>query len=252
LLHRRDESHVFKTAFGTNAVLHPQGGGKVVDLRRQDSLTCDAPLHICHLLVILSSHSLSIRYLPSAIRASRSLRSPSSRGVDLRRRLLSGMMKVDKNFLACSPNLCVTVSNTMTGNTSTSHDPAELGELERGILSIIWRVGKVTAEQVREKLDRRLKDSTVRTVLRRLEEKGYLAHSVEDRTFVYRPAESRQRVAGRAVKRIVDWFCEGSVEALLVGMVDSKVLDRAELQRLADRIAAAQKNATPVKKEARS
>jgi hypothetical protein len=52
-------------------------------------------------------------------------------------------------------------------------------------------------------------------------------------------------VAGRAVKRIVDWFCEGSVEALLVGMVDSKVLDRAELQRLADRIAEAQKTAPP-------
>jgi predicted transcriptional regulator len=131
----------------------------------------------------------------------------------------------------------------MTSNTPSSHDPAELGDLERGILSIVWRLGAVTAEQVREELDRPLKDSTVRTVLRRLEEKGYLAHSVEARTFLYRPAQSRQRVAGRAVKRIVDWFCEGSVEALLVGMVDSKVLDRAELQRLADRIAAAQKTA---------
>ena len=141
----------------------------------------------------------------------------------------------------------------MASNTSSLHDPAELGELERDILSIVWRLGAVTAEQVREELDRPLKDSTVRTVLRRLEEKGYLAHSVEDRTFIYRPAESRQRVAGRAVKRIVDWFCEGSVEALLVGMVDSKVLDRSELQRLAERIAAAQKNiASDKKKEAKS
>ncbi len=140
----------------------------------------------------------------------------------------------------------------MTGNThpghknikttSSGHDPAELGELERSILTLVWRMGAATAEQVREELGRPLKDSTIRTVLRRLEEKGYLAHSVENRTFVYRPAESRQCVAGRAVKRIVDWFCEGSVEALLVGMVDSKVLDRAELQRLADRIALAQKN----------
>jgi predicted transcriptional regulator len=129
--------------------------------------------------------------------------------------------------------------------TSNTHDPAELGELEREILSIVWRLGSVTAEQAREELDRTrtLKDSTVRTVLRRLEEKGYLAHSVDDRTFVYRPAESRQKVAGRAVKRIVDWFCEGSVEALLVGMVDSQVLDRTELQRLATRIAEAQKQA---------
>jgi hypothetical protein len=47
-------------------------------------------------------------------------------------------------------------------------------------------------------------------------------------------------VAGRAVKRILEWFCEGSVEQLLVGMVDSSVLDRKELQRLAERIAVAQ------------
>jgi predicted transcriptional regulator len=135
----------------------------------------------------------------------------------------------------------------MASNATPGHDPAELGELERSILLIVWRLGTITAEQVREELGRPLKDSTIRTVLRRLEEKGYLAHSVENRTFLYRPAQSRQRVAGRAVKRIVDWFCEGSVEALLVGMVDSKVLDRAELQRLADRIAMAQRTAPPAK-----
>jgi predicted transcriptional regulator len=137
----------------------------------------------------------------------------------------------------------------MTSNATPDHDPAELGGLERDILSIVWRAGNVTAEQVREELARPLKDSTVRTVLRRLEEKGYLTHTTENRTFLYRPSESRQRVAGRAVQRIVDWFCEGSVEELLVGMVDSKVLDRAELQRLADRIAVAQKNQSSEKKE---
>jgi BlaI family penicillinase repressor len=135
----------------------------------------------------------------------------------------------------------------MKSNTQASHDPAELGELERSILSVVWRKAQINAEQVREELGRPLKDSTIRTVLRRLEEKGYLTHSVEERTFVYRPAETRQRVAGRAVKRIVDWFCEGSVEALLVGMVDSKVLDRGELQRLAERIAVAQKSAAEPK-----
>ncbi len=129
----------------------------------------------------------------------------------------------------------------MARNTSSGHDPAELGDLERGILSIVWRRGEATADQVREELERPLKDSTIRTVLRRLEEKGYLAHAVDSRTFVYRPAESPQKVAGRAVQRIVDWFCAGSVEDLLVGMVDSKVVSRAELERLARRIAAAKK-----------
>ena len=80
-------------------------------------------------------------------------------------------------------------------------------------------------------------------MLRRLEEKGYIAHSVDDRAFIYRPAQSRQRVAGRAAQRIVDWFCDGSVEALLVGMVDSKLLGHSELQRLAKLIAAEQKKA---------
>ena len=129
----------------------------------------------------------------------------------------------------------------MARNTQPVHDPAELGELERELLSIVWRLGTVTADQAREELARPLKDSTVRTVLRRLEEKGYLAHSVENRAFLYRPAESRQRVAARAAKRIVDWFCEGSVEALLVGLVDQKVVDRSELERLAKRIAETQK-----------
>jgi BlaI family penicillinase repressor len=129
----------------------------------------------------------------------------------------------------------------MTSNTPSNHDPAELGELERDILGIVWRLQKVTAEEVREEVQRPLKDSTIRTVLRRLEEKGYLAHSVDNRTFIYRPAESPQKVAARAVQRIVDWFCEGSVEELLVGLVDSKVVSRAELERLARRVAAAKK-----------
>jgi predicted transcriptional regulator len=131
----------------------------------------------------------------------------------------------------------------MNGNTEQSHDPSDLGELERSILTLVWRNGSMTAEKVREELGRPLKESTIRTVLRRLEEKGYLEHSVEARTFLYQPAESPQKVASRAVQRIVDWFCEGSMESLLVGMVDAKVLDKSELDRLARRIAEAQKKA---------
>ena len=130
----------------------------------------------------------------------------------------------------------------MTRNTKSVPDRGEPGELERDVLSTVWRLGSATAEQVREELNRPLTDSTIRTVLRRLEAKGYIAHSLESRSFVYRPTESRQRLAGRAVQRIVDWFCEGSVEALLVGMVDSKVLGRSELQGLAARITEVEEN----------
>lgn len=113
---------------------------------------------------------------------------------------------------------------------------AELGELERDVMQIVWSHDSVSADAVREKLDRGLKEATIRTVLRRLEDKGLVTHEVDNRTFIYRAAEARERVAARAVKRIVDWFCDGSVDEVLVGMVDSDMLDKAQLDRLIERI----------------
>ena len=124
-------------------------------------------------------------------------------------------------------------------NAKAPQVPADLGELEREVMEIVWRHGPCNAEQVRERLGRPLRESTVRTVLRRIEDKGFVTHTVENRTYVYRAAEARQRVAARAVKGIVDWFCNGSMEELLTGMVDAQVLDRRELQRLAEKIAKA-------------
>ena len=115
----------------------------------------------------------------------------------------------------------------------------ELGDLEREVMQLVWAHGPVTAEAVRERLSRPLKESTVRTVLRRLEEKGYTTHTVDGRTYVYQAAEDRGRVAAKAVQRIVDWFCNGSVEEVLVGMVDRSMLDQKQLRALADQVARA-------------
>jgi BlaI family transcriptional regulator, penicillinase repressor len=113
---------------------------------------------------------------------------------------------------------------------------SELGELERAVMKIMWSHESLTAELVREKLPRPLKEATVRTVLRRLEDKGYVKHAVENRTFIYSAAESRGHVATRAVKRIVDWFCDGSVDEVLVGMVDAEMVSKAQLDRLLTRV----------------
>ena len=115
----------------------------------------------------------------------------------------------------------------------------ELGDLEREVMQLVWAHGPVTAEAVRKRLSRRLKESTVRTVLRRLEDKGYADHTVEGRTYIYHAAEPRSRVAAKAVQRIVDWFCNGSIEEVLVGMVDSAMLDQKQLRSLADQVAKA-------------
>lgn len=115
----------------------------------------------------------------------------------------------------------------------------DLGELELEIMQLVWNKGEVTAEQVREELARRPKESTVRTVLRRLEDKGYVTHSVNGRTFVFRAVQARPQVAARAVKRIIDWFCNGSVDDVLVGMADARMLEPRTLELLAKRIEAA-------------
>lgn len=114
-----------------------------------------------------------------------------------------------------------------------------LGEVEQSVMDYIWSHGATTAESCREALaaTRPMKDSTIRTVLRRLEEKRYVTHEVVGRTFVYRAADRRQNVAVRAVKNIIDRFCGGSAEELVLGMVDNEVLDQKQLERLARKIA---------------
>jgi BlaI family transcriptional regulator, penicillinase repressor len=127
--------------------------------------------------------------------------------------------------------------------TNTRHGRLKgLGEVEQSVMDFIWAHGPATAEACRESLaaTRPMKDSTIRTVLRRLEEKGYLAHDLDGRTFVYRAADARQNVAVRAVKNIIDRFCGGSAEQLLLGMVDHEVLDRKQLERLARKVAEAE------------
>ncbi len=111
--------------------------------------------------------------------------------------------------------------------------------LEQFIMEYVWAHPNCTAEMCREGVsgERRLKDSTIRTILRKLEEKGYLTHTVDGRTFVYRAVDTRRNVAIQAVQQLIDRFCNGSVEELLVGLVDNQVLKPKQLQRLAEKIA---------------
>ncbi len=123
---------------------------------------------------------------------------------------------------------------------TNTNRPRNLGEVEQLVMDHVWSHGPVSSEACREALAARrpMKESTIRTVLRRLEEKGYVTHEISGRTFIYRAAEPRQNVAVRAVKHIIDRFCGGSAEQLVIGMVDNAVLDRKQLERLAQKIAA--------------
>jgi BlaI family transcriptional regulator, penicillinase repressor len=122
--------------------------------------------------------------------------------------------------------------------THRNGDKRPLTDLQQAILDLIWARGSATAEQVRAALAARfpLKDSSVRTLLRRLEARGYLSHHLDGKIFVYEAAIPAQRVAAGAVRQIIKRFWAGSAEQFLAGMVDEKVLSPEEIHKLAKRV----------------
>ncbi len=129
-----------------------------------------------------------------------------------------------------------------------------LSELEQQVMAVVWSRPASSAADIQRALEpqRPLKDSTIRTILTRLEEKGYVEHTVEGRTFLYSGTERPSNVAARAVQQILDRFCHGSLESLLVGMVDSEIVDADELQRIAGRLGQTRRKQIEKKRKDRS
>jgi BlaI family penicillinase repressor len=111
---------------------------------------------------------------------------------------------------------------------------APLSELDRAVMQAVWDQAPCSVEAVHRHVSRTrdLKEVTVRTILRRLEHKGYVHHTVEGRAYLYHPSASARTLAARAVRTIVDTFCRGSVEELVSGLVEGDVLNDAELRTL--------------------
>ena len=111
---------------------------------------------------------------------------------------------------------------------------APLTELEHRVMQAVWNAAPASVEAVHQvvSLHHNIKETTVRTLLRRLEQKGYLRHEAEGRAYVYHAIEASHSLAARAVRQIIDRLCHGSVEELVTGMVDAKVLSSDELKRL--------------------
>jgi BlaI family penicillinase repressor len=124
-------------------------------------------------------------------------------------------------------------SCTMTQR-ATASMRAPLTGLENEVMQVVWDRGPCSVEAVHQEISRarKLKETTTRTLLRRLEQKGYLKHEAQGRAYIYRALEPARSLAARAVRQIIDSFCRGSVEELVSGMVEAKVLNKGELDRL--------------------
>jgi BlaI family transcriptional regulator, penicillinase repressor len=110
----------------------------------------------------------------------------------------------------------------------------DLSPAQREIMEIVWERGEATALDVRRVLSRTRKvaRNTVRTLLERMEDKGWLKHRAEGRTFLYRAARPRHDTVGQKVREIVETVCGGSPETLVAALLDYRGLRPDELTRI--------------------
>jgi BlaI family penicillinase repressor len=108
-----------------------------------------------------------------------------------------------------------------------------LGRLELQIMNVVWDRGKATVHDVKNALSRRKPAySTILTMMRKLEAKGYLEHEVDGRTYVYRPLISQQAVRQGVLGDLVERLFEGSTSLLLTSLVEQNRISKNELRQI--------------------
>ena len=109
-----------------------------------------------------------------------------------------------------------------------------LSKSQREIMEIVWEHGEVSAVEVRAILSKKrdLTKNTVRTLLDRMEEKGWLKHREDGRTYLYSAAQPREASIGQKVLEVVEQVCGGSPAELVTALLDYRGLSPHELKRI--------------------
>ena len=119
----------------------------------------------------------------------------------------------------------------------------QLSRREREIMDVIYRSGRASAAEVLDQLADPPSYSTVRALLRVLEEKGHLRHEEDGPRYVFVPTVPRERARASALRQLLHTFFDGSTEQAVAALLDlsSTRLSDAELARLSQLIADARK-----------
>jgi predicted transcriptional regulator len=108
-----------------------------------------------------------------------------------------------------------------------------LTQRELDIMSVLWELGEATAAEVRERVDPSLAYTSVSTMIRTLEMKGFVSHRRgEGKTHVYYPVIDREMAGESALGRVLDKIYGGSPIKLLAHLVEQRKLSDAELARM--------------------
>ena len=113
-----------------------------------------------------------------------------------------------------------------------------LHKRELQIMKIIWENGQATVRDVYETLlsKERIAYTTVATMLNSLEEKGFLRHDVDGRTYIYKPLVAKEEVSQGMLQDLLERLFDGSTEMLLNTLIKVKDLNEDDLEQLWQRI----------------
>ncbi len=121
---------------------------------------------------------------------------------------------------------------------------AKLSRRERQLMDIVYQRGQVSVADVLEDLPDEPSYSTVRALLRILEEKGHLTHEKDGKRYIYRPTEPRQQAGLLALKQILHTFFDKSIEKTVMTLISDVDISDEELDRLSQLIEKAKKGDT--------
>ena len=113
-----------------------------------------------------------------------------------------------------------------------------LTDAELRLMEVLWQRGSGTVNEVLGALpeDQSLAYSTVLTILRILEQKGYVRHEKKGRAFVYAPVVNRGQARRRAVRHLISRFFEDSPELLVLSVLEHEEIDAVEMKRLREMV----------------
>ena len=109
-----------------------------------------------------------------------------------------------------------------------------LTDAEARVMSVLWQKDSATVADVVAALKRKrpVTYSTVQTILRILEDKGYVSHEKVARAFIYRPRVDERRARQRALKHLVTRLFNGSPSLLVLNVLEDEQIDAEELSRV--------------------
>lgn len=118
---------------------------------------------------------------------------------------------------------------------------SKLSRRERQIMDIVYRLGEVSVNDVLEHLPDPPSYSSVRALLRVLEDKGYLTHEEQGAKYVYKPTLKRESARSSALKNLLNTFFDNSPEQVVATLISENNLSKGELENLSKLIEQAKK-----------